>query len=142
MVDERNRIASEEVRQIKEYLAIIDKEGILHAKIFKKSDIKPNRQTVIITDGKNMKATDLIMRLKTTSASSDKYAQALDILCELIEEEKFSSSDPSKLKEPLKALLKQPINYKFIEKGIRSKNQKVAAAAENLQYLVNGGSSA
>ena len=102
--------------------------------------MKHKRQTVILSDVKNLKINDIIMRLKTTSAVSDKYAQTLDILHELIEEEE-SLEDKSHIKVPLTKIIQEPLNYKFIEKAVKSKNLKVQEAGQKILDIIRSSKS-
>lgn len=70
---------------------------------------------------------DYFIRLKTTSISSDKYAETLDILYELYKNEQTSSlKNASKLDSNSVTLqLKHRDHYRLLLKAFASKNAKV-----------------
>ena len=70
---------------------------------------------------------DYFIRLKTTSISSEKYAETLDVLYELFKNEQASTvKKTTKLDGNSATLqLKLPENYKLLLKAFSSKNSKV-----------------
>jgi len=73
------------------------------------------------------------VRLKTTSVSSEKYAETLEVLMELYRNEHAEAErlGTKLLTESLSMQVKLPEHYKLVIKSFSSKNQRVLKSAFN-----------
>lgn len=71
-----------------------------------------------------LKIEDYFVRLKTTSVSSDKYADTLEVLYDLFtnEREEALKNNTKILKESLTYQIRLPEHYKFVIGAFGSKN--------------------
>jgi len=70
---------------------------------------------------------DYFVRLRTTSVSSEKYADTLELMLDLYRNERAESEKlgTKLLQESLTMQVKNPENYKFVVKAFSGKNNRV-----------------
>ena len=70
---------------------------------------------------------DYFVRLRTTSVSSEKYADTLELMLDLYRNERAESEKMGTklLQESLTMQVKNPENYKFVVKAFSGKNNRV-----------------
>jgi hypothetical protein len=71
------------------------------------------------------KIEDLLIRLKTTNASSDKFGDTVGIIHELLlsENQTWAKQELGDKPRPIRTQLKNPEHLKFVLKGLSAKNE-------------------
>lgn len=125
----------EEKKEVQRYLNQIDNANkkinqVNNEALKAQRKIKPTSIGQHVT---NEKLRDYILRLKTTSIHSAKYAETLNVLIEIMQyEEETAARQPDKpglLEQPnsITAQLSDVDNYKFIVKAVQSRDESVIA---------------
>ena len=76
----------------------------------------------------------MLIRLKTTNVSSDKFADTIEVISEMVITEKktWVKYDLGDKPKPIYSKVCDPENFKFILRGLTSKNTAVLNALMNL----------
>ena len=134
----------EEKQQIQSYLNQIDDQNkqidqANNAALKAQRKLKPLQKTEAVTADK---LRNYILRLKTTSVHSSKYAETLSVLLELIRREREAAdrnNKPEDLEKPNSILsqIRQTQNYPFVAKGVSSRDDAVVSSSLDLIHLID-----
>lgn len=80
---------------------------------------------------------DLLMRLKTTTINSTKFAAVVQVIDQMIvgEDQEFIKWDQNRPR-PVRELIMAPENYKFVLKGLAAKNKDILSVVLRLLFTI------
>jgi hypothetical protein len=130
LLQERSVESNNEKRALREFLSRLEQEKGL-AEESSKGREKDFSSYRVGKTSRPLNIADYFIRLKTTSVSSEKYADTLELMLDLYRNERLESErlGTKLLQESLTMQVKNPENYKFIIKAFTGKNNRVLTIA-------------
>ena len=129
--------SNNEKKTMRDFLIRMEREKGLLEKQKQATNEQAQRQ--MARPPKELSLYDYFVRLKTTSISSDKFAETLDILFEILTSDRKQNADvTSTSAKQIEKQLLQEDNYRLLLKAFPSKNNRVLSVLYNLVQELGG----